>query len=155
MSHLTVGVQQFFWALLTWAQYLTRNITSKKYVRASRPTFTCASLETVLLVKISYERELNRPGTFEPKRETPTMGWHIRYVLLQVTSWDTDSGKEQTKYEDGRSFINCVSEVMADDTCDGAAKNDMGECRMVGAFLPLLVFFRDGSYGRFWRFFCG
>lgn len=38
---------------------------------------------------------------------------------------------EQTEHEGGRSFINCVSEVQAGDDCDGAAKNDMGECRMV------------------------
>lgn len=61
----------------------------------------------------------------------------------QVTSWDTKNGVEQTTYEDGRSYINCVSEIMtgstvgsdstedSPDDCDGAAKNDMGECRMV------------------------
>ena len=56
-----------------------------------------------------------------------------------MTSWDTDSGKEQTSYEDGRSFINCVSEVKAGDECDGAAKNDMGECRMVRRLDPQWV----------------
>ena len=49
----------------------------------------------------------------------------------QVTSWDTDSGSERTSYSGGRSFIRCISEETSDDTCDGAASNDMGECRMV------------------------
>lgn len=46
--------------------------------------------------------------------------------MRQVTSWDTSSGSEQTDYEDGRSFINCVSEGTG-----ACAKNNMGECRMV------------------------
>lgn len=40
-------------------------------------------------------------------------------------------GKEQEKYEGGRSFLNCVSEKLGPETCKGTAKNDMGECRMV------------------------
>lgn len=41
--------------------------------------------------------------------------------------------KEQEKYEDGRSFINCVSEKLGPDSedCSGIAQNEMGECRMV------------------------
>lgn len=54
-------------------------------------------------------------------------------IAKKVTSWDTDQMEEQESYEGGRSFINCVSEVLGPDseTCDGIAKNDMGECRMV------------------------
>lgn len=54
-------------------------------------------------------------------------------LYLQVTSWDTDSGKVQEDWGNERSFIRCISEELEDDpeTCDGAAKNDMGECRMV------------------------
>ena len=51
----------------------------------------------------------------------------------QVTSWDTKNGVEQTTYEGGRSFIRCVSEVITGEECEGAAKNDMGECRMVSS----------------------
>lgn len=55
-------------------------------------------------------------------------GGSLSFKSTKVTSWDTDSGKQQTDYSDGRSFINCVSEVLEDGDC---AKNNMGECRMV------------------------
>lgn len=59
-----------------------------------------------------------------------------------MTSWDTNNKVEQTTYKGGRSFINCVSENKRsdvesgekDDDCDGAAKNTMGECRMVSKY---------------------
>lgn len=58
--------------------------------------------------------------------------WLLELTRFQVTSWDTEAGTEQTTYEGGRSFINCVSEQTFDgEDCDGIAKNDMGECRMV------------------------
>ena len=42
--------------LLTWgAQYLTRNMTSKKFVRATAPTFLCTSPKTIILVKLSHK----------------------------------------------------------------------------------------------------
>lgn len=49
-----------------------------------------------------------------------------------VTSWDTPNNKPQEVYEGGRSSINCVSEKLTGDTCDGAPSDEMGECRMVG-----------------------
>ena len=43
-----------FAELLKWgAQHLTRNITSKKFVRATRPTLLCTSPKTIILVKLS------------------------------------------------------------------------------------------------------
>ena len=49
------GAASFF-ELLTWGQYLIRNMTSKIFVRATRTILPCAinSLEATLLVKLSY-----------------------------------------------------------------------------------------------------
>lgn len=49
----------------------------------------------------------------------------------QVTSWDTHAGTVREEYEGGRSYISCVSEILDGEDCEGNAKNDMGECRMV------------------------
>ena len=62
-----------------------------------------------------------------------------------MTSWDTDSKKPQETYEGGRSYLNCVSEYLTGETCEGQAKNDMGECRMVsklfyGVLPPLPIY---------------
>lgn len=45
-------------------------------------------------------------------------------VIRQVTSWDEGKGDVDYNYEDGRSYISAVSEVIHDEseTCDGAAK---------------------------------
>lgn len=55
-------------------------------------------------------------------------GGSLSFRSTKVTSWDTESGKQQTDYEDGRSYINCISEFLGDGDC---SKNNMGECRMV------------------------
>lgn len=85
--------------------------------------------------------------------EVRAHGGSLSFKNTKVTSWDTDSRKEQTTYEDGRSFINCVSEVKAGDDCDGAAKNDMGECRMdiIDSTMGNLGWFDAESYGLTWK----
>ncbi|CAM9925001.1 unnamed protein product, partial [Ascophyllum nodosum] len=57
-------------------------------------------------------------------------GGSLYFEKTLVTSWDTPNKSPQEDYEDGRSFINCVSEYESDETCDGQPKNDYGECRM-------------------------
>lgn len=51
-----------------------------------------------------------------------TMRWYR--CDLQVVSWDEDKGTVDTNYEDGRSYISCLSEVIYDpyQTCNGTAK---------------------------------
>ncbi|CAM9800582.1 unnamed protein product, partial [Sphacelaria rigidula] len=56
-------------------------------------------------------------------------GGSLSFKGTKVTSWDTSNGVQQTDYEDGRSFINCVSEMKTDNA--ECAQNNYGECRMV------------------------
>ena len=58
-------------------------------------------------------------------------GGSLYFEDTVVTSWDTTTQKPQEVHEEGRSYLNCVSEYLTGETCEGQAKNDMGECRMV------------------------
>ena len=73
-----------------------------------------------------------------------------------VTSWDTTAKAPQEVYEDGRSFLNCVSEKLTGETCDGAAKDEMGECRMdlINSEIGYLGWFDSESYGITWKVRC-
>ena len=70
-----------------------------------------------------------------------------------VTSWDTPNKEPQETYEGGRSFLNCVSEYLTGDDCEGNAKNDMGECRMdlINSEFGYMGFFDSESYGLTWK----
>lgn len=59
----------------------------------------------------------------------------------------------QSVYEGGRSFVNCVSENFTGETCVGAAKDQMGECRMdiIKSEMAYLGFFDSESYGLTWK----
>ena len=56
---------------------------------------------------------------------------------------------------DGRSYISAVSEVITDanNTCDGGAKNNMGEARMdiVSSEMGYLGYHYSESYGMTWK----
>ena len=64
------GAAKFPEFLTCGAQYLIRNMISKKILRATPPTFPCASRKPL----ISSREELNRSETFEPKSAAPTVG---------------------------------------------------------------------------------
>ncbi|CAN0209622.1 unnamed protein product [Ectocarpus sp. 12 AP-2014] len=70
-----------------------------------------------------------------------------------VTSWDTPNKEPQETYEGGRSFLNCVSEKLTGDDCEGNAKNEMGECRMdiINSEIAYLGYFDSESYGMTWK----
>lgn len=57
--------------------------------------------------------------------------------IQQVFGWDTVNNDYDRNETDGRSYISAVSEVVRDptQTCDGRAKNTMGEARMVSCLL--------------------
>ncbi|CAN0304316.1 unnamed protein product, partial [Ectocarpus sp. 4 AP-2014] len=78
-------------------------------------------------------------------------GGNLYFEDTIVTSWDVDGRKPQETYEDGRSFIRCVSEVLTGaDTC---AKNDMGECRMdiIDSEMGYLGYDASEAYGITWK----
>ncbi|CAM9775659.1 unnamed protein product, partial [Sphacelaria rigidula] len=78
-------------------------------------------------------------------------GGSLSFYGTKVTSWDTDAGEQQKSYSGGRSFINCVSEVMSENA--DCAKNDLGECRMdiINSEMGDLGWFDAESYGLTWK----
>ena len=73
----------------------------------------------------------------------------------QVFSWDEAAGTYDENYEDGRSYISVISEVITDpdQDCDGRAKKDMGEARMdiVNSEIGYLGHYDSESYGLPWK----
>ncbi len=59
-------------------------------------------------------------------------GGSLDFVNTKVTSWDPSTSGVDTDWEDGRSYISAISEVLldSDETCEGVAKHNMGEARM-------------------------
>ncbi|CAN0408325.1 unnamed protein product, partial [Pylaiella littoralis] len=59
-------------------------------------------------------------------------GGSLDLVSTRVTSWDSARDDVDSNYEDGRAYISATSEVVADltETCQGYAKNEMGEARL-------------------------
>ncbi|CAM9590634.1 unnamed protein product, partial [Hapterophycus canaliculatus] len=80
-------------------------------------------------------------------------GGSLYFENTIVTSWDTPNNEPQEVHENGRSFLNCVSEKLTGETCDGAAKNEMGECRMdiINTEIGYLGWFDSESYGMTWK----
>ena len=80
-------------------------------------------------------------------------GGSLYFENTIVTSWDPDTKSPQTDYEDGRSFINCVSEYAATVDCDGMSQNDYGECRMdiMNSEMGYLGYKDSESYGLTWK----
>eukprot|EP00903_Cladosiphon_okamuranus_P006680 g6520.t1 len=80
-------------------------------------------------------------------------GGSLYFEDTVVTSWDTSAKKPQATYEGGRSFLNCVSEKLTGETCDGRAKNERGECRMdlINSEIGYLGWFDSESYGITWK----
>lgn len=72
--------------------------------------------------------------------------------------WDTINNTFDADETDGRSYISAVSEVIINDTqsCEGNAKNTMGEARMdiVSSEMGYLGFHDSESYGMTWKVSC-
>ena len=69
--------------------------------------------------------------------------------------WDTSTNTYDKKDSDGRSYISAISEVILDngETCNGRAKNNMGEARMdiEDSEIAYLGYHRAESYGISWK----
>ena len=80
-------------------------------------------------------------------------GGSLYFESTTVTSWDTDAKSPQTHYEEGRSFINCVSEYASTVDCEGMSQNDYGECRMdiINSEMGYLGYNNSESYGLTWK----
>lgn len=77
------------------------------------------------------------------------------YVRIQVFSWDEDAESYDEDYEDGRSYISVISEIITDEDedCDGRAKKTMGEARMdiVNTEIGYLGHYDSEAYGLTWK----
>ena len=73
----------------------------------------------------------------------------------RIFSWDSTSRSYDEDIEDGRSFISCLSEILTDheETCEGRAKNDMGEGRMdiTNSEISYLGYDGSESWGLSWK----
>lgn len=73
----------------------------------------------------------------------------------QVFGWDTDLNTYDKNESDGRSYVSAVSEIVTDvnETCEGRAKDSMGEARMdiVSSEMGYLGYHDSESYGMTWK----
>lgn len=73
----------------------------------------------------------------------------------RIFSWDPISQSFDEEINDGRSYISCLSEVLTDlgETCDGRAKDDMGEGRMdiTNSEISFLGYDGSESWGLSWK----
>jgi poly(beta-D-mannuronate) C5 epimerase len=82
-------------------------------------------------------------------------GGSLDLLKTKVTSWDPSKGDVDTDWGDGRSYISAISEVVLDasETCEGAAKNNMGEARMdvENCEIAYLGYEESESWGLSWK----
>ena len=79
----------------------------------------------------------------------------LSYNACQVFSWDNNTNSPDVNETDGRSYISALSEVITDgnETCIGAAKDEMGEARMdiEDSEMAYLGYHGSESYGLTWK----
>ena len=80
-------------------------------------------------------------------------GGNILMDGIKVLSWDDSIQGPDENQEDGRSYISCLSEKLTGETCEGAAKNEMGECRMdvLNSEIGYLGYHASESWGLSWK----
>ncbi|CAM9699219.1 unnamed protein product [Scytosiphon promiscuus] len=82
-------------------------------------------------------------------------GGSLSFLGTKVVSWNEGEGTVDSNHEDGRSYISALSEVIYDEfqTCNGTAKEDMGEARMdvIDSEMAFLGFYDSESYGLTWK----
>lgn len=96
-------------------------------------------------------RLLSEPSKFINLR---AHGGSLDIDSTKISSWNPSSKSYDFNTEDGRSYISCLSEVMTEgQTCDGRAKNDMGEGRMDISNSEISHLGYDGSesWGLTWK----
>ena len=102
-----------------------------------------------------HEPDPNHRGTRVHGSTTTIMAEIPPSPLPQVFGWDTSTNSYQTSASGGRSYISAISEVITDtsETCDGRAKNDMGEARLdiEDSEVAYLGYYNSESYGLSWK----
>ncbi|CAM9370594.1 unnamed protein product, partial [Hapterophycus canaliculatus] len=82
-------------------------------------------------------------------------GGSLDFENTKVVGWDTVNNDYDMDETDGRSYISAVSEIVVDptETCEGNAKNTMGEARMdiVSSEMGYMGFKDSESYGLTWK----
>ncbi|CAM9178527.1 unnamed protein product [Discosporangium mesarthrocarpum] len=89
--------------------------------------------------------------------KTKIVGWDYKGNKPDDDGWrgaEKDENGDSIKPKGtGRAFITCISEVKDNESCDGKAKNDMGECRMdiIGSEISHLGTQSSEAYGLTWK----
>lgn len=82
-------------------------------------------------------------------------GGSLDFVNTKVTSWDVSKGDVDSDWGDGRAYVSAISEVLLDaaETCEGVAKNEMGEARMdiENSEIAYLGYEASESWGISWK----
>ena len=82
-------------------------------------------------------------------------GGSLDFMNTKVTSWDPSKASVDEDWGDGRSYISAISEVVLDaaETCQGVAKNEMGEARMdiENCEIAYLGYEASESWGISWK----
>lgn len=82
-------------------------------------------------------------------------GGSLDFKNTKVTSWDLSMDDVDTNWADGRSYLSAISEVVLDpsETCEGVAKNEMGEARMDVEWseIAYLGYENSESWGLSWK----
>jgi len=89
----------------------------------------------VTLVLIGKERggEVDELRMLSNNEKFVNLRGHGGNILMdgtKVFSWNNYTQSVDENQDDGRAYISCLSEKLSEETCDGAAKKDMGECRL-------------------------
>lgn len=82
-------------------------------------------------------------------------GGSLDIKATRISSWDEGAQSVDHNVEDGRAYISAISEVVLnpDETCEGAAKSNMGQARMdiEDAEILYLGYAEAESYGISWK----
>ncbi|CAM9816491.1 unnamed protein product [Ectocarpus sp. 6 AP-2014] len=99
--------------------------------------------------------ELRLLSTSETFINLRAHGGSLDFVSTKVFSWDTSTNSPDEDETDGRSYISAISEIITDEdeTCEGNAKNTMGEARMdiESSEIGYLGYWDSESYGLTWK----
>ncbi|CAM9862332.1 unnamed protein product [Choristocarpus tenellus] len=129
--------------------------TGRWFIDADLYVLDGITLEVISLDKGGDADTLRIESTSSAFHNLRGHGGSLYFEGTTVTSWDPSAGGPREEYDGGRSYISCISEVLGfDGGCSaGAAKNQMGECRMdiLSSEMGYLGWFDSESYGLTWK----
>ncbi|CAM9271896.1 unnamed protein product [Ectocarpus sp. 12 AP-2014] len=130
---------------------ITNNVTGSWYLGSSLYVTEGARLVVQGLSKGGDCDHLLLASSSEKFINVRAHGGEIMLDGTHVESWDLLEGTVDENYDDGRSYLSAISEVIVDPAmeCEGMANNDMGEARMdiIDSEINHLGHYESESYG--------